>query len=114
MAGWRWVIPFIRTQNSNSVSSVSDRKRLNPQDRSRTVIGISLAPFTSLIVIHWPHRPCSASWWFDRVSKKPSVKADMAIYSRDVPTIGLTMIYCKRGKICWAKLSHFSQFSGVP
>ena len=22
-------------------------------------------------------------------------------------------IYCKRGKIRWAKLSHFSQFSGV-
>ena len=24
------------------------------------------------------------------------------------------MIYCKCGKICWAKLSRFSQFPGVP
>ena len=31
--------------------------------------------------IHWPHRPCIAPWWFDRVGNKPSVKADLAIYS---------------------------------
>ena len=39
---------------------------------------------TSHILIsatHWPHRPCIAPWWFDRVSNKPSVKADLAIYS---------------------------------
>ena len=31
--------------------------------------------------VHWFHRPCSALSWFDMVSKEPSVKADLAIYS---------------------------------
>ena len=31
--------------------------------------------------IHWLHRPCSTPWWFDRVSKKLSVKVDFAIYN---------------------------------
>ena len=34
----------------------------------------------------WLHRPCNVLTWFYRVGKKPSVKADLAIYSyvRDV------------------------------
>ena len=31
--------------------------------------------------IHWPHRPCSAPWWLDRVGKNLSVKADVTIYN---------------------------------
>ena len=31
--------------------------------------------------IYRSQRPCSALWWFDRDSKRPSVKADLAIYS---------------------------------
>ena len=31
--------------------------------------------------LQWFHRPCSAPLWIDRVGKKPSVKADLAIYS---------------------------------
>ena len=30
---------------------------------------------------HWPHRHCIVPWCFDRVGNKPSVKADLAIYS---------------------------------
>ena len=30
--------------------------------------------------IHWLHRPCNALWCFDRASKVPSMKADLAIY----------------------------------
>ena len=33
------------------------------------------------VVGGWVVRLCSALWWFDRVSNKPSVKADLAIYS---------------------------------
>ena len=29
----------------------------------------------------WTHRPCSGPSWFYRVSKRPPVKADLAIYS---------------------------------
>ena len=32
-------------------------------------------------VIHWPHRPCSASWLIGSVCNKSTVKADLAIYS---------------------------------
>ena len=31
--------------------------------------------------IHWVHRCCGALSWFDRLEKKPSVKADWAIYT---------------------------------
>ena len=81
MGGWvgsrRWVIPSI----NSAVSSVSDRNRLNPQDRSRRSLLQSYTSHVLINAIHWPHRPCSAPWWFDRVSKKPSVEADLAIHS---------------------------------
>ena len=63
----------------NAVSSVSDRKGLNPQDRSRQSSTAILEPVTSLLVPSL--RPCIAPWWFDRIGNKPSVKADLAIYS---------------------------------
>ena len=40
----------------------------------------------------------------------------IAILHNDVATSIMTLfteLYCKWGKICWAKLSHFLQFSGV-
>ena len=46
---WRQVIPSTKTQRGSAVSLVSDRNRLNPQDKSR-VVGSSLAPFTSLLM----------------------------------------------------------------
>ena len=37
---------------------------------------------SSLISAHqWPHKPCSGPSWFYKVSKRPLVKADLAIYS---------------------------------
>ena len=45
-----------------------------------------------LISVHqWPHRPCSGPSWFCRVSKRPPVKADLAIYSLVVGMSGLWM-----------------------
>ena len=32
----------------------------------------------------WPHKPCNAPTWLYRVGKKPSVKADLAMYSHTV------------------------------
>ena len=37
------------------------------------------------------HRPCNAPTWFYRVGKKPSVKADLAIYSHAVDVRGQCM-----------------------
>ena len=42
----------------------------------------------------WPHRPCNAPTWFYRVGKKPSVKADLAIYSHADDVFGQCMIEC--------------------
>ena len=45
------------------------------------------------VVPQWTHRPCEAPTWFTGSAKKPSVKADLAIYSHvvDVPW-GLSLI----------------------
>ena len=77
VGSWRWVIPSI----NSDVSSVSDRNRLNPQDRSRRSLLQSDTSHILVNAIHWPHRPYSAPWWFERVSKKRSMEADLAIYS---------------------------------
>ena len=68
------------------LSSVSDRKRLNPQDRSKTVIWSSLAPLKSLLMPFTGLTDAAVytPWWFDRVDNKSSVKGDLghlAIYS---------------------------------
>jgi len=34
----------------------------------------------SRTVLQWPHRVCVGPAWLDRVSKKPSVKADLLMY----------------------------------
>ena len=39
----------------------------------------------------WASRPCNAPTWHYRVSKKPSVKADLAIYSHAVDVGGQCM-----------------------
>jgi len=36
----------------------------------------------------WPHRVCVGPAWLDRVGKKPSVKADLLIYSNCVTVSG--------------------------
>ena len=55
--------------------------------------------------IHWPCRPRSAPWWFDRVGNKLSLKANLAIYSY---VLGISR-YCKSvGLIISNKLGFIS------
>ena len=49
---------------------------------------------------YWLHRPCSAPSWFDRVGKKPFVKADLAIYT-----------YTVEWKCCSVKLANFGKLN---
>ena len=42
--------------------------------------------------LQWANRPCNAPTWFYRVGKKPSVKADLAIYSYALDVSGWCMI----------------------
>ena len=50
---------------------------------------------TPISAAHWFHRPYSApSHSFDRVSKQPSVKADMAIYSHMYAWCVWTVLEC--------------------
>ena len=44
-----------------------------------------------LLSTQWVNRPCNAPTWFYRVGKKPSVKADPAIYSHAVDVRGQCM-----------------------
>jgi len=49
----------------------------------------SLGPQTTPInAPQWPHRVCVSPAWLDRVSKKPSVKADLLISSNCVTVSG--------------------------
>ena len=50
---------------SSVVSSISDRNKYNPQDKL-SVVGNSLVPLTSLLMLH---RPCDVPSWLGRVSK---------------------------------------------
>ena len=45
----------------------------------------SLAPHAALLM---PHRLCCDSLWLDRVGKKPSLKADLLIYTYIVTVSG--------------------------
>ena len=67
--------------NSSAVSSVSTETgtvNLIGQDSHQQQFDTP----SSLIGAHqWPHRLCSGLSWFYRVSKRPPVKEDLAIYS---------------------------------
>ena len=63
------------------MSSVSDRNRLNPQDKSTELLAAVWHTHILINAIHWAQRPCSAPCWSDRDGKRPSVKADLVIYS---------------------------------
>ena len=73
---------------------------------------------SSLISAHqWPFRPCSGPSWFYRVSKRPPVKADLAIYSLIVGMSGQWLnvaialnnkldFYCCDNSVEFCKSSH--------
>ena len=74
----RWVIPSFR-QQAAVLCVASDRNGHNPQigQHSRWQLNTSQILNNA---IHWLHKPCSTPTWFDRLSKKPSVKANLAIH----------------------------------
>ena len=92
--GWasqRRVLPAIRTQTVVLCSQQTTRMYTNhriDQDGHWQQFG------TQPILIstpQWANRPCNAPIWFYRVGKKPSVKADLAIYSQEVDVRGQCM-----------------------
>ena len=79
MGSQGWVIPFIKTQAVVLyLQKVTETVRIG-QDSHWKQFGVA----TTHILIsatHWLHWPCSAPSWFDRIGKKPSVRADLVIY----------------------------------
>ena len=69
--------------DSSAVSSTSDKNRHSPQGRSRQLLAAVWHPMQPYLIPQWLHRPSSAPLWTDRVGKKPSVKADLAVYTYD-------------------------------
>ena len=70
---------------------VFSKEQIQVQSTGYTEVVVSsrLAPPTFLInAIQRPHRLFSAPLWFYRVGKKPSVKADLAIFSHVLGTSG--------------------------
>ena len=63
------------------MSTVSDKNKLNPQDKLRQWLAAVWYHSILISAIHWPQRPCRAPWWSDRDDKRHSGKADFAIYS---------------------------------
>ena len=49
-------------------------------------------PPTLIGAPQWPNNPCNAPMWLYRVGKKPSMKADLAIYSHVVDVSRQCMI----------------------
>ena len=75
-AGGGLKLPY--AHDSSAVSSESDSIHWTGRHSRWQQFGIS---HILIGATHWPHRPCIAPWWFDRVGNKPSVKADLTIYS---------------------------------
>ena len=76
------------------MSSVSDRKGLKIHRTGRDSRPQQSGTNHILIgATHWPHRPCIAPWWFDRVGNKPLVKADLVIYSYVFGILGSARVY---------------------
>ena len=73
---------FYLDTDSGAVSSVRDKNRHNIQGRQRWSLAVVWHHSHILInAIQRLHKLCSAPLWFYRVGKKPSVKADLAIFS---------------------------------
>ena len=70
----RFCPPFDLNTDSSVVSSESDRKRLNLQDRSRQCLKQFGTTHILINAIDMPNRPCNVPWCFDRVGNKSSVE----------------------------------------
>ena len=76
----QWCCVFSRGQIATGTIHRVDRGGHQQQVGTLTHILIN--------AIQKPHRLCSAPLWFYRVGKKPSVKADLAIFSHVLGTSG--------------------------
>ena len=89
--GWasrRWALPVIRPQTvalySQQMTGMYTNHEIN-QDGHWQQFGTQPILISAL---QWADRPCNAPTRFYRVGKKPSVKADLAIYSHAVDVGG--------------------------
>ena len=100
-----------KVTNSSVVSSVGHRNCLGRDSRQQ-----QFDTQSSFISGHqWPHRSCSGPSWFYRVSNRPPVKADLAIYSIIVGMSGQWLnvmlsikldFYCCNNSVGFCKSSH--------
>jgi len=73
------------------VGQTDGHSSLDHATRSADVKWNSLGPHAGYPInaSQWPHRVCvGPAWLNDRVSKKPSVKADLLIYSNCITVSG--------------------------
>ena len=90
-ASWRWALPAITPLTvvlcSQQTTGMYTNHRID-QDGHWPQFG------TQPILIsapQWANRPYNAPTWFERVGKRPSVKADLTIYSQAVDVRGRCM-----------------------
>ena len=62
---------------------VTDMCTTHRMGRDRHCQQFDITP-TLISAPQWPQRPCNSPMWLYRVGKKPSVKADLAMYSMPV------------------------------
>ena len=99
--GWasqKWVLPAIRAPTVVLCpQQVTDMYTTHRMGQYRHCQQFDTTP-TLISASQWPHRPCNAPIWFYRVSKKPSVKADLATYSHTVDVsrqcMSVSLILC--------------------
>ena len=105
------------------------QKRIQLTSQAKTIVGSSFNFGTTHVLVnatYWLHRPCNAPSWFDRVSEKPAVKADLAIsmivqeclnYKLDFNSCAIWIDFCKSShklhcnitqyhKLTWHSKSH--------
>ena len=80
--------PCCYATNSGTVFSVGDRDVHNLQIGRERYWQQFGTPPTLISTPQWVHRPYNAPMWFYRVRQKPSVKADLAIYSHALDVFG--------------------------
>ena len=92
--GWasrRQVIPAFRPQTvvlcSQQTTGIYTNHRIDRDSHWQ------LSGTQSILISapQWPNKTCNAPTWLHRVGKKPSVKADLAIYSHAVDASGQCM-----------------------
>jgi len=82
-----WVNDALRHRRPSCVHSGPDRWPQQPppyHEESRHRVEQFGTTCHLIKAPQWPHRVCDGPAWLDRVAKKPSVKANLLIYSNCV------------------------------